>query len=69
MGITDNRTYLCLTENIFQTYNRHSARTDHILKHRACTNGRQLVHVTDENQPTAAGNRLKQMIGQSDIEH
>ena len=69
MGIAYNRTYLCLTENIFQTYNRHSARTDHILKHRACTNGRQLVHVTDENQPTAAGNRLKQMIGQADIEH
>ena len=69
MRIADNRTYLCLTENIFQTYNRHSARTDHILKHRACTNGRQLVHVTDENQAAAAGNCLKQMIGQTDIEH
>ena len=69
MGITDNRTHLCLTENIFQTYNRHSARTDHILKHRACTHGRQLVHVTDENQTAAAGNCLKQMIGQADIEH
>ena len=69
MGITDNRTHLCLTENIFQTYNRHSARTDHILEHRACTHGRQLVHVTDENQAAAAGNCLKQMIGQADIEH
>ena len=69
MGITDNRADLCLTENIFQTYNRHSARTDHILEHRACTNGRQLVHVTDENQAAAAGNCLKQMIGQSNVEH
>ena len=69
MRITDNRADLCLTENIFQTYNRHSARTDHILKHRACTHGRQLVNVTDENQTAAAGNCLKQMIGQADIEH
>ena len=69
MRITDNRADLCLTENIFQTYNRHSARTDHILKHRACTYRRQLVHVTDENQTAAAGNCLKQMIRQADIEH
>ena len=69
MRITDNRTDLCLTENIFQTYNRHSARTDHILKHRACTHGRQLVNVTDENQTAAAGNCLKQMIRKADIKH
>ena len=69
MRIGDNQALLCLPEDLLEGNDRHTLALDERLQETARAHGRELVAVTDENDPAAEPDRPQQMREQQHIDH
>ncbi len=69
VGIDHNAAFPGLAKNLRQTHHMDDSGGDEIGEHAAGTNGGQLVHVADENQPGGGRKRLQQTVRQRQVHH
>ena len=69
VGIYNNITFRCLTENMRQPHNIKAVRINHIPQHISRSNTRKLVYIAHQNQAGSHSNRLQQIMEQENIYH
>ena len=69
MGVHDDTTGLCLTENAGEAHHGNDTRIDDVAEHITRTDTRQLVHITNEQQTHVGRNGFQKGVHQYDVNH
>jgi hypothetical protein len=69
VGAPDDARSGGLPEHLGEAHDRHRARLDQIRENLSRANGRQLIHVPDEDHRSGARHRLQQLVRQRHVNH
>ena len=69
MCIEDDRARIVLTEDLGQTDARNDTRAQDVLEHGTRTDGRELIHIADENEMCPREDGGEEMLHEHDVHH